>query len=344
MADLSIAGDFDFIQAKVHGLRSRVYEHERLDDLCDLTSVAQLSHRLYPDADLADHHALQRRLLADHVATLEGVHRHVPEKLLPLSSWMLRRYQVENLKVLLRAWKAKEPLARASAFLAPLAGEMALPAQAFLAAQSLADFLLLVPVPELRSAGERAAVHQVATGETFFVELAFDAAYYRGLAARQQELPEPHRSGTEALLRLEVAGHNVLSLFRLKLSYHVPYERAAEFLVKLAPHPFRLERIYDYPDFSDMLRLVPLELLPKGGLEGIRGIADLERAVWARLLQVANRQFYRSTGDLGAVVAFFTIKRVELANVIRVIEGVRYGMERDEIKAGLIRLPQPVTA
>ena len=344
MPHLAITGDFDFLQAKIHGLRSRLYELERLDGLCDLTTIAQLWHRLYPDIEASDHHALQRRLLADHVATLEIIRGRLPERLAPFYTWVLRRYQIENLKVILRGWKAHEPLARIALYLAPLPGEFALRAQALLAASSLADFLLLVPLRELRLAAEKAAGDQIETGDTFFVETAFDAAYYRGLHAQHQGLPGEHRTGTETLVRMEIATYNILTLFRLKLSYNVPFEQTRQFLIDLAPHPFRLERIYDYPDFRDMLPLVPLELLPRDLLEEIRDLADLERALWERLLRVANRRFYRSINDLGAVVAYTLIKRIELGNLIRVIEGVRYGMDRDEIKGGLIRLPQAVAS
>jgi len=44
------------------------------------------------------------------------------------------------------------------------------------------------------------------------------------------------------------------------------------------------------------------------------------------------------------VVAFFAIKRVELANLIRVIEGVRYGMPPHAIRQGLIRVKQTAPA
>ena len=64
--------------------------------------------------------------------------------------------------------------------------------------------------------------------------------------------------------------------------------------------------------------------------------------LWDRLLVVANRQFYRSTEDCGGVQAFFVLKRVEFANLVRVIEGVRYGLGPEGIRKGLIRVPQPV--
>jgi len=340
---MPISGDFDFIHAKTHGLRSRVYELERLDILCDLRTIPQLWHRLYPQADPADHHALERRLLADHIAVLDTIRKHLPAHLVAFYTWLLRRLQVENLKVLLRAWKARTPLEAVEPFLAPLPADLALPSGALLKAGGLADFLLLVRQPRLREAGERSAELFVDTQETFFVETALEGAYYTGLLAEHEGLRGAHASHSQGLVRFEVAAYNILALFRLKLSYGLAYDDARRFFVPPHPHPFRLERLYDYPEFDDMVKLVPREFLPRDAGQEPQSVADLERALWQRQLQLANRQFYRSVSDFGAVAAFYTIKRVELANLIRVVEGVRYGLEPDAIRQGLIQLPQVVS-
>jgi len=334
---LPLASSFEFIQAKTHGMRSRVYELERLDELCDLRTIAQLWHRLYPEANPGDHRELQRRLLADHVHALEAVRRHMPASLLALYTWMVRRLQVENLKVLLRAWKVHEPPQNVLPFLAPVAKDLQLNAGAFLKADGLADFIPLIPDAALRSAAERGAAHYADTGQTFFVEAALDTAYYTGLLGRQSELPEPHQSGTEVLVRGEIALYDILTLFRLKLNYGLRYEQATRFLVPGARHAVELDRLFAFPDFGDMVGFLPRDLLPIGDSPAVLTVADLERALWQRLLQVANRQFYQCVADLGSAVAFYTIKRVELANLFHVIEGVRYEMGPGAIRQTLIR-------
>ncbi|HUT37121.1 MAG TPA: V-type ATPase subunit [Planctomycetota bacterium] len=341
---MPLSGDFDYIQAKVHGLRSRVYELERLDHVCDLRTIPQLWHRLYPEANPGDHHELQRRLLADHAATLEGVRDHLPEHLAPLYAWMMRRFQVENLKVLLRGWKAKEPAQRVVPFLARVRAELALEAAPFLKAGDLASFVLLIPEPALRAAALRAAPQHAETGETFFVEAALDAAYYARLLALAADLPAAHRGPCEALVRLEAALYDTLTIFRLKLNYGVTQDRARPFLVKGALGGVSVERLFDYPDFRDMLGHVPRELLSPEDAARVFTVADLERVLWEHLLQEANRRFYRSVGDLGLVIAFYTVKRIELANLIRVIEGVRYGLPAEAIRTGLIRARQAAAA
>lgn len=338
---MSITGDFDFIHAKVHGLRSRVYEGDRLDALCDLSTVEQLWHRLYPDATPAGHRQLQRRLLADHLEVLRVIHEHLPGGLQDFFCWLMRRYQLENLKVLVRAWKAGAGLEEVRPYLAPVPEAVSLPAEAMLGADSLADLVRRVPEPRLRAAAEAHIDRFQETGSTFFVETSLDGAYYEALLAEQDRLRGVHRAHTETLVRFEIAVFNILCLFRLKLNYGLAFEEARPFFVPLVPRAFRLERLYDYPEFDDMVPLIPPEFLPGGGEGEVETIADLERAFWQRLLQVANRQFYRSVSDFGAVTAFYTIKRVELANLIRVVEGIRYGMDGRAIRSGLIRVREP---
>ncbi|NQT50828.1 V-type ATPase subunit [bacterium] len=338
---MTLSGDLDYIHAKVHGMRSRLYEAQRLDGLCELRAISQLWHRLYPDdPQPGDHHALQRRLLADHIHALDVLCQHLPGRLAALTAWMLRRFQLENLKVILRARQAGEPFERVERYLAPLPSDLAMPARALLQTTSLADFLLLVPVPALRKAGEQGVVQQAETGEAFFVELAMERGYYEGLLEQHAQLPAAHRRSTEHLVRCESEIHTLLCVFRLKLNYELPYETAQRYFVPGTFDTFRLERLYSYPAFDDMLKLIPRHVLPPEQHARLHTIADLERALWQQLLHAANRQFYRSVGDLGAVVAFFAIKRVELANLIRVIEGVRYGMPPHAIRQGIIRVEQ----
>jgi vacuolar-type H+-ATPase subunit C/Vma6 len=335
---MPLSGDFDFIQAKLHGQRSRVYERERLDELCESRTVDQLWGRLYPDAEPAGHRELERQLLADHVAALDGVRLHLPERLAPFAAWAMRRYQVENLKVLLRAWKAREPLPNVAPLLAPLRRDLALDAAAFLNAPGLPDFIRLIREEALRDAALRSVPQYEETQGTFFVESALDGTYYAGLLARHAALGAAPRRQTQALIGLEVAIYNVLAAFRLKLNYGIPYKQALPFLANGVPDARRLRRLYLSSEFREMRGAIPREMARRDGLAAASTIAELEVLFWERLLRVASRQFYRSAGDLGGVVAFFVVKRVELANLIRVIEGVRYGMEPAAIRQGLLRV------
>ena len=57
---------------------------------------------------------------------------------------------------------------------------------------------------------------------------------------------------------------------------------------------------------------------------------------WKRFLRLANRAFRRSHMDLGAVVGYAGIRRVEVANLISLSEAIRTGMAAEVIRARLI--------
>ena len=63
--------------------------------------------------------------------------------------------------------------------------------------------------------------------------------------------------------------------------------------------------------------------------------AALEALAWKRFLRLANRAFRRSHMDLGAVVGYAGIRRVEAA-LISLSEAIRTGMAAEVIRARLI--------
>jgi hypothetical protein len=64
--------------------------------------------------------------------------------------------------------------------------------------------------------------------------------------------------------------------------------------------------------------------------------AALEALAWKRFLRLANRAFRRSHMDLGAVVGYAGIRRVEVANLISLSEAIRTGMAAEVVRARLI--------
>jgi vacuolar-type H+-ATPase subunit C/Vma6 len=64
--------------------------------------------------------------------------------------------------------------------------------------------------------------------------------------------------------------------------------------------------------------------------------ATLETLAWNRYLRLARRAFRNNHMGLGAVVAFTAIRRIEVANLITLSEGIRTDMEPDVIRRRLV--------
>jgi len=78
-----------------------------------------------------------------------------------------------------------------------------------------------------------------------------------------------------------------------------------------------------------------LDEVPKVADEALTP-ADLEPLAWARYYRLANRAFRRSHMGLAAVVAYTAIRRVELANLITLSEGIRLSRPPDVLRRCLI--------
>ena len=64
--------------------------------------------------------------------------------------------------------------------------------------------------------------------------------------------------------------------------------------------------------------------------------AALERLAWKRFLRLANLAFRQSHIGLGAIVGYTGIRRIEVANLITISEGIRKGMAPETIRVRLI--------
>jgi len=88
-------------------------------------------------------------------------------------------------------------------------------------------------------------------------------------------------------------------------------------------------------DVAALAAGVAVDELPAGAKEAWTP-ADLEPLAWARYYRLANRAFRRSHMGLGAVVAYTAIRRVELANLITLSEGIRLSRPPDVLRRCLI--------
>ena len=99
--------NLDFIVAKVRGMRGQIHEGPRLLPLCDIPNIRDLAATLAPGQPIGNTIGLQRYLTEQHIASLHGLLNVLDGWEAGLFLAMLRRYQAENLKVILRCWAAK---------------------------------------------------------------------------------------------------------------------------------------------------------------------------------------------------------------------------------------------
>jgi len=343
---LSIPTDLDFLSARLHGRRSRLAEAERLDGLCRLRTVAELARAIFADATAHTAVDLQRRLVVETVEELDEIAANVTGHAAEFLAWLGVRYQMENLKVLARGFSSGMGADDIRPHLIPLPGRLALRFEPFLSAGSVEAFASLIPAETLyKSVALLAVGPYTQNPKPFFIEAALDHGYLSHLAALAGPLSSEDRAFVLTIVRQEVETFHMMLAARGRFHYQLSAETLAPFRVRGAGIPSdRFLKMIRASDLGHLAALAAGHAINaasaswQGATESPRGedVAILEALAWNRYWRVANGTFRRSHMGLGAVVAFTGIRRVELANLITLSEGIRMGLAPEVIRRRLI--------
>jgi vacuolar-type H+-ATPase subunit C/Vma6 len=169
---------FSFIFAKLHGMRARLYEGPRLAALASLRNPFEMISTMYPRLEQRGLRGFESRLASEHVRELNRVRTLLDGDAQQFFTWQLQRYRIENIKVLLRAWKSRQSPEEVQTFLVDLPARYALPVEKLLSAPKLPDFIAQVPDRRFRDGISRGARQFQESNKLFFIEAGLDAAYF----------------------------------------------------------------------------------------------------------------------------------------------------------------------
>jgi len=344
---VQISTGLEFVAARLHVRHAALAEAARLDALCRMRTISELGRTLWPDAATDSAIELQRRLVGDLVSEFLGLRRLLEGPTGDLLEWIGVRFQVENLKVLARGMAAGARWDEVQPYLMPLPGDLAVDAPALASAESVEAFAALVPHPLLQRAVE--AVRDVfrSQPQAFFIEAALDQGFFLELLARTAALPNEDRDTVLPVVRQEVDAFHLALVTRGSLLYGMKPELLMPFhVVGAGIRRVRLEAMLAAGNLADVAAKavgLAIDELPHE-LSGQAGAMDplrLEVMARNRFLRLANRAFRNSHMGPGAVIGYTAIRRVELANLITLTEGIRVGLRPEAIRARLI--PQAVS-
>jgi vacuolar-type H+-ATPase subunit C/Vma6 len=337
--------DTDRLAASLHGRRSHMAEGGRLTDLCRIRSVPTLADTIFPGADSGDVLDFQRLSVYKLARELSGFASHLSGPAARLLRWMLVRFQVENLKVLVRSQLNSLSQGGPDGYLVPVPKDLALDVAGLSASESLDEFASAAPAGLLREGLRKAFDLWGDHPRPFFVEAVLDREYLQGLLDCARALNGGDREIVKPMVSQEVDIFHLMLVVRGKFHYGLK----KEVLMLLRVPGTRItgdlfEEMLDDPDLHVSVERIGgllFDEAPFGGVSGDRpagavDVATLERLAWKRFFRLSNSAFRRSHMGLAAVVGYVGIRRVEIANLITLSEGVRKGMSPETIRARMI--------
>lgn len=336
--------DLDYLAARFHGRRGQLAEAERLDGLCRRRTIPELTEAVFPGTKLQTSAEFQRWLMEDLRLEFSRSRRYLDAAGSDLLAWLLTRFQVDNMKLLLRGFLNHVPLDVLKEHLVALPRELALDANALLGVETLGRFVDRLPREMPRKALRSALDTYRDQSRPFFFETALDQGYFQELLARAGRLSAADKEVVAPIIEQEVNMFQLMLALRGKFGYGLTPELLLPLHIRGSGiSTNRFSAMLVAPDLHTAAVLAVgrvIDALPSepGAAESATRleIADVEALAWQRFLRLSNRAFRRSHMGLGAVMGYTGIRRVEVANLIRLSEGIRAGLESEVIRARLV--------
>lgn len=325
-----IATDLDFVIAKTRAMHSVLYEGDRLNALLRHRTLPELANELFPMETFASHMALERRLVEAFAELVARLWRYFPPPRDRLFVVLATRLQVENVKVLLRSYLSGRRVAAENLPVIPLPEPFNWPTfDVTVRPSHVQDILGQIPEPLLRRAAGDALVLFTDNPVPLYLEAGLDQGWMRLLLEAWGQLGTDDRKVLAPLVDLECDIHNLMFILRARVNYQLDRGTVARLAAGNTGHPRSPGGWVAEAAEGDSVR----EVLARAPRRYRRILADvppelpdIERRLWRLYYGTANRLYFRTFFSIGCPYAFAAVKRMELANLITVVEAIRYGM------------------
>jgi V/A-type H+/Na+-transporting ATPase subunit C len=335
--------NLDFLAARLHGRRSQMAEGGGLDALCRARTLPQFAGGVLRGVQAESATQIQRRLVQELVREVRSIAAQLSSASAELLRWLAVRFDVEDLKIVVRGILTGARPEAWRPYLLAAAPEFALRAEALAAARSVEELIAFLPVGPLRKHLREAIELYGEMRRPFFFEAELDRGYFEELLACTQALRGLDQELIKPLVLQEVDTYHLMLVARGKFGYGL--EATALLPLHVSGAGISRERFSAMLADPDLRTAAgralgrALDALPPGESgESSSAIApaDLEALACNRFLRLANRAFRRSHMGLAAVVGFVELRRIEVANLITVSEGIRAQVPEEQLRARLI--------
>jgi len=351
--------DFDYGNARLHAMKSRLLPRQALEELAGAGTHASLISALtkteYQAAiemalvQFSGMEVLNRARHTDLVNTISKVRHFYHGSAADLVSWVLCRYDVDNVKTILRGLSQQVPADEVLAGTIPV-GQL-----------QLADLARLLRSTNARDAIDLLATWRIPLSQSlltlrvdrpgaglFEMELALESWYYRAA----MRAADAHGSASlRAALRLDADVTNVLTALRL-----VGLTEAAAFLRQrfnaddarplfVGPGNIPVELLVEAAAQSSIRRAVnKLDGTPLGPIlaesfsqHATTGrLSEFEYALARKQLKHANSLLFSDPLGVGVMIGYLALKTVETNNLQRIALGVDMSEDPDRIRSELM--------
>ncbi len=338
-----------YLNARVAILAGRLLPMEQLENLVTQT-LEEVSPEGSGQVELADilggrfvsseqtEKVLTRELLADFkilVRPLTGMERDF------LVYW-LRRYEMANIKTIIRGKIAGLSAEEIRGELADLGDFATLPIEDLLRTEDTAEMLrqLEVATPYGETAAQARQVYEKKR-ELFMLEATLDHRYLAGVMRRASAVDSAERNELTRIVGYVVERFNLIWLLRYRFTYHLSAAETYYLLIPNAHHRLLkqdLGTLAQLNSVDEVIAKLPPELRER--LSNLRNVTAVEQAVEEFVREIARRVLHQSNSALAKVFAYLILRECQVNRILAIVKGRHMKLKSAVLRDGASLSPQ----
>ncbi|HEX8978330.1 MAG TPA: V-type ATPase subunit [Parasulfuritortus sp.] len=278
-----------------------------------------------------DPRSLETRIVAILLAEAQILLRPLAGAARQFLLYWIGRFEVSNVKSLIRAKMAGESAAATAGRLLDMGDFSHLDAEALMRVEDVAELMRRLELTPYAGIVRNARQAFEESNDPFILDATLDRAYYDGLIKRAHAVEEEAGPGFGRLMADLIDRTNLVWLLRYRFNYGLP--PAQVYYLLLTPGyrltPALLRRLVGLGDVGAVLDALPDELArPLAGATIPEAARRLERLALDRARAVLDR----SDSPLARTLAYLTLREAGLRDLRGVLRGRRMGLPVGEIR------------
>jgi V/A-type H+/Na+-transporting ATPase subunit C len=334
---------YAFSNAKVRALLSYLLDPRIFSSLIDSKDIYELIDILknthyqsiftQVSPDSPDLLLLERRLLLNDISVYRKVHGSLPGKReKEFVSILMQRYEIEDLKVILRLWHSKEPV-KAEDYIVGQKIKFDIDYKRIASAETIEEVITILETTDYKKPLLAALDKFRATQSLFYLEVSLDIDYYNRLIACIARFSSSDKRIASRILGVEIDSENIQWLIKL----HKYYSRGlADILEWFIPGGSRINKNTLRDSYaSDGIGKV-INAMALGPYLPIKDLADaninlIGNLLYEILLKEVRRALSGDPFTIGTIFGYLILKRKETQNIISLLYAKAYGVKKEDL-------------
>lgn len=312
--------------------------HEVITDTLRARGLPQLADGFLPHAARdADTRSLEQRIIAQLLDETRVLIRPLADEARAFLTFWTARFELSNVKTLLRSKMTGERPAAVLARLTPMGAFGRLDSQDLAHAEDVGELLRRLETGPYAGIVRHARRAFEQSQDPFSLDAALDHGYYEGLTARAQLLEEAAGAPFRGLMASLIDRINLVWLLRYRYNYKLPPAQVYYLLVgsRYSLSSGRLQQLAALDSLDAVLAALPPPWQAR-----LAGAPDIP-TVFSRMEHEAAEQAWRvlrsNAADIARAFAYLILRERDLRGVRAVLRGRHLGLPPGDIRQALQR-------